>query len=199
MRRIGLVVAFLVSSVGGVLSGAVAAAEMAERSVKLAGLSVTVWFDDAKSQAGKPVVVFSHGFHGCSTQSKFLTEALAADGYLVFAPNHRDAACNGGASRRRDPADAPFRDGAAWDEQKYRDRAEDIRNLIATAQADERFAKADWSRLGLAGTRSAATLCSASPARGRAGSSRASTRCSRSRPTSSRSPPTTRSPGSRRR
>jgi len=42
------------------------------------------------------VLIFSHGFGGCAKQSTFLTEALAAHGYCVFAPNHTDARCGGG-------------------------------------------------------------------------------------------------------
>ena len=43
-------------------------------------------------------LVFSHGFHGCATQSTFLMQAFADAGYIVFAPNHRDATCNGGSA-----------------------------------------------------------------------------------------------------
>jgi Platelet-activating factor acetylhydrolase, isoform II len=39
-----------------------------------------------------PLIIFFHGFHGCAPQSVFLIEALAADGYAVFASNHRDFA-----------------------------------------------------------------------------------------------------------
>jgi dienelactone hydrolase len=37
------------------------------------------------------MIVFSHGFGGCATQSRFLAAALADRGYWVFAPNHKDA------------------------------------------------------------------------------------------------------------
>jgi predicted dienelactone hydrolase len=40
-----------------------------------------------------PVVLFSHGFGGCSIQSVYLTEALARAGYIVVAPDHKDAMC----------------------------------------------------------------------------------------------------------
>jgi predicted dienelactone hydrolase len=132
-------------------SGVASAAEMAERSLKLDGLAVTAWFDETGPLAGRPVVVFSHGFHGCATQSRFLTEALAAAGYLVLAPNHKDAVCNGSSARWRDRPDVPFRDAEAWDDTRYRDRADDIRRLIAAARADPEWRQADWSRLGLAG------------------------------------------------
>src|SRR4029078_10886352 len=40
-----------------------------------------------------PLIVFSHGWGGCATQSVFLTEQLARAGYVVAAPNHQDAGC----------------------------------------------------------------------------------------------------------
>lgn len=132
-------------------AGSAASTEVAERAVKLDGLAVTAWWVDGGPLAGRPVVVFSHGFHGCAIQSRFLAEALAAAGYLVLAPNHRDAACNGGGASRSARPEAPFRDAAAWDDARYRDRADDIRRLIAAARADPEWAAADWSRLGLAG------------------------------------------------
>jgi pimeloyl-ACP methyl ester carboxylesterase len=73
-------------------------------------------------------------------------------GYLVFAPNHRDATCNGGASRWFGRPATPFSKPARWTERDFRDRGDDIRRLIAALRADRRLAAlADWSRLGLAG------------------------------------------------
>lgn len=122
-----------------------------ERTMRLAGRDVTLWSAGEESGAMRPVIVFSHGFHGCATQSRFLMEALAAAGYLVLAPDHRDAACGGGHARWRDRPDAPFRDPATWNEDSHRDRADDLREVLAAARHDVRFAHADWSRLGLAG------------------------------------------------
>lgn len=124
----------------------------AERSVRIAGLSVVVWQNDAAEGAKQPVIIFSHGFHGCATQSRFLTEALAAAGYLVFAPNHRDALCGGGEKSASNRPELSFRDAREWNDATYRDRADDIRRLIDALRSDQRFKKrADWSRLGLAG------------------------------------------------
>jgi hypothetical protein len=50
----------------GALSVATANAE--ERAVKLAGLDVTVWSPKSDDVGGLPVIVFSHGFHGCATR-----------------------------------------------------------------------------------------------------------------------------------
>jgi pimeloyl-ACP methyl ester carboxylesterase len=127
-------------------------ARAAEQSVKLAALDVTVWSQDAGPAVKQPVILFSHGFKGCATQSRFLMEAFASAGYLVFAPNHRDAVCHGGKSHWYSGAQAPLRKPALWNDTSYRDRADDICRLIDAIRADERFrARVDWSRLGLAG------------------------------------------------
>jgi predicted dienelactone hydrolase len=41
-----------------------------------------------------PLVVFSHGYGGCGTQSLSFTEKLARHGYVVAAPDHKDALCS---------------------------------------------------------------------------------------------------------
>ena len=126
-------------------------AHAAGQPVKLGGMDVTVW-EPSSAAARSPVVVFSHGFHGCATQSRFLMEALAAAGYIVFAPNHRDATCAGGKSSWFEKSTTLFRDVHRWNDSTYRDRAEDIRRLIDAIRGDERYSRyADLSRLALAG------------------------------------------------
>jgi len=145
----------MIKSVSLVLLGTALVASPAlasERAVTLAGLSVTVWSDDAGQQSPKPVIIFSHGFHGCATQSRFLMEALASAGYLVFAPNHADAACGGGASTSAGRPELSFRDATKWDETTYRDRGDDIRRLLDALRSDDRFkSRCDWKKVGLAG------------------------------------------------
>jgi predicted dienelactone hydrolase len=98
------------------------------------------------------VIVFSHGFHGCATQTRFLMEALAADGFLVFAPNHRDATCGGGEASWLEKATTPFGKPGSWSEASYRDRGEDVRKLVAAIGKDAVYGpRADLTRLGLAG------------------------------------------------
>lgn len=128
------------------------AAVAREDSATLAGLHVTVWSPDHDTQGPLPVIVFSHGFHGCAVQSRFLTNALASVGYLVVAPNHRDAACGGGTARWSDRPEEPFGDPAAWTEATFRNRADDIRRLVAALKTDATWrARADANRLGLMG------------------------------------------------
>ena len=133
----------------GALSLGTANAE--ERAAKLAGMDVTVWSPKSEDVGGLPVIVFSHGFHGCATQSRFLMEAFASGGYLVLAPNHRDATCNRGPAHWWNKAQAPFRKPEEWNDTTFRDRGEDVRRLIEAARSDGGFRLADWSRLGLAG------------------------------------------------
>jgi predicted dienelactone hydrolase len=124
----------------------------AEERLSLAGLDVTVWRPGNAAPGPLPIVIFSHGFHGCATQSRFLTTALATAGYLVFAPNHRDAACHGGRARWIDPPEQSFGAPLDWDQSTFRDRADDIRHLIAALRADPGWRNGiDWGRLGLAG------------------------------------------------
>src|SRR5258708_9594726 len=124
-----------------------------EETVKIAGLDVTIWSrDPGPKNEPQPAIVFSHGFHGCSTQSRFLMEAFAGAGYLVFAPNHRDATCQGGEATWAGKPDLPFQQARAWDDSSYRDRGDDIRRLLAALRTDDRFrARVDWNRVGLAG------------------------------------------------
>jgi pimeloyl-ACP methyl ester carboxylesterase len=123
-----------------------------EQSMTVAGLRVTMWSAQPDDGTPQPVLIFSHGFHGCSTQSRFLMEAFAEAGYLVLAPNHRDAVCNGGAARWMDRPELPFWKFERWTDATYRDRADDIRALVSALRTDERLrTRADISRLGLVG------------------------------------------------
>jgi len=40
-----------------------------------------------------PLILFSHGYLGCSLQSIYVTEALARMGFIVAAPDHVDSTC----------------------------------------------------------------------------------------------------------
>jgi pimeloyl-ACP methyl ester carboxylesterase len=130
----------------------VGAARAGAERVSIAGLDVTVWRPDGGPSTAAPIIVFSHGFHGCATQSRFLMTAFAAAGYMVVAPNHRDATCNGGGARWISPPERQFGQPGTWDEASFRDRADDIRHLVAALQADPTWRdRIDWQRLGLVG------------------------------------------------
>jgi len=54
-----------------------------DEEIEIAGLRVSVWQPSREATVPVPLVIFSHGFHGTSTQSTFLMKALADNGYLV--------------------------------------------------------------------------------------------------------------------
>ena len=79
-----------------------------------------------------PLVVFSHGFAGCGIQSIFITEQLARHGYVVAAPDHKDALCSvDGSGSTFVPSNEPsLLDPAHWTDTSYADRRTDISNVI---------------------------------------------------------------------
>jgi dienelactone hydrolase len=131
-------------------SGSAVAA--AEQWMTLAGLRVAVWSAPETSDATHPVIVFSHGFLGCATQSRFLMEAFAEAGYLVFAPNHRDALCVGDEVSWPKRAMLPWQTAAQWTDSDFRDRADDIVRVLTSLRTEERFrGNVDLSHIGLVG------------------------------------------------
>lgn len=122
----------------------------APQTQQIAGLEIAIWLPQNATAAPLPVIVFSHGFHGCNTQSVFLMAALADSGYAVFAPNHRDAGCGDRRAWQTHPV-VPFREPQNWTDATYADRALDLKRLIDALAADPRYRSLDWQRLGVAG------------------------------------------------
>jgi predicted dienelactone hydrolase len=124
----------------------------APQKIEVAGLEVAAWIPSADTTGPWPVVIFSHGFHGCSTQSKFLMQALADAGYAVFAPNHKDAACSNLRQWFSRPQER-FGKPGKWSDATYTDRQHDLENLIDALSKDPRYGAApfDWKHLGLVG------------------------------------------------
>src|SRR4051812_42125094 len=59
------------------------------------GMSGLVAIDSPPASCAQfPLIVFSHGWAGCGTQTVYLTEQLARLGYIVAAPDHNDHACS---------------------------------------------------------------------------------------------------------
>jgi dienelactone hydrolase len=78
--------------------------------------------------------------------------ALADAGYLVAAPNHRDATCGADPAGWFDRPEQRFGRPVDWTEATFRDRADDLRALIAALRADPVLrGRIDWRRLALAG------------------------------------------------
>ena len=118
-------------------------------TVNIGGLNVAVWLPAATASGPLPLVVFSPGFTACSTQSSFLTSALAEAGYVVAAPDHKDSACVGGAFAA---PEAPFGKPEAWSETTYRQRGRDLGAVIDALKGDPHWStRIDASRIGLMG------------------------------------------------
>src|ERR1700733_2921726 len=65
----------------------------------LSGANGSVALNGAVANCGPlPLLVFSHGYGGCAVQSVFITEQIAREGYLVAAPDHKDALCSASGS-----------------------------------------------------------------------------------------------------
>src|SRR5258708_49000 len=117
----------------------------------IAGLTVAVWMPPPAAKRPMPLIVFSHGFRGCNTQSSFLMRALADKGYLVLAPNHHDAACGRRGGKAR-PPELHFDRPSAWNEHSYEDRRNDIATLLDTVQKEVPWSSlVDKAKIGLAG------------------------------------------------
>lgn len=113
---------------------------------KIAGLNVAIWLP--KNGTGPfPLVLFSHGFHGMNLQSSALMQALADHGYLVLAPNHRDALSNGLAK-----VEQPFGKPNLWNAGTYQDRRDDLFKLIGALSTDTNWnVRIDWSKIAVVG------------------------------------------------
>jgi predicted dienelactone hydrolase len=96
-----------------------------------------------------PLVLFSHGFHGNANQSTFLMQGLAAAGYLVLAPNHRDALALGNLPTSMRP-DEKFGRPETWTDQTYADREHDVQDVWRAALADASL-HVDRHRVALSG------------------------------------------------
>jgi predicted dienelactone hydrolase len=116
---------------------------------QIAGMPVAIW---KPAQRGRsPLLVFSHGLNGCNTQSTYFMQAFADAGYLVVAPNHNDAACGkGGRGAPSRPEEKLGRPGDG-NENTYRERGDDIRNLLDALRRDSLNSQVDWNRVGLVG------------------------------------------------
>jgi predicted dienelactone hydrolase len=140
-----------------------AAAELllpAETHVEIAGRDVAVWKPETIAPPrGFPVILFSHGFAGCNTQSKFLMEALADDGYLVVAPNHADSHCSPVRENWRMwrylnfHPEKPFNKPEEWTDATYRARLLDVRATLDAVLGGDGFQgiPVDSARVGIAG------------------------------------------------
>jgi len=114
---------------------------------KIAGLDVAIWKPAKANKA--PLVIFSHGFGGSNTQSVFIMKGLSRAGYLVVAPNHKDAHL---AKATHFKPEEDFKKVDRWSDKTYEDRRQDIVKLIQALHQEPLWDKQiDWERLALCG------------------------------------------------
>jgi predicted dienelactone hydrolase len=121
-----------------------------EEAARIGGVDVVVWTPSEADSGRLAVIVFSHALYMCPTQSRYLTRAIADAGYIVIAPLHADSSCRFSlwpSVWRMSGKPSPL-----WNDSDYRDRADDIRNVVAALPADPRYGKrVDVTQLGLVG------------------------------------------------
>jgi predicted dienelactone hydrolase len=140
MRILCLILALFVSACALVTSGV-----PAQVTVQLAGRDVAIWWPTSGVGLA-PLIVFSHGFNGCNTQSTFLLESLADEGYLVVAPNHADANCG-----TNDAGSENFGDPATWTDQSYRNRLQDLDAVMGALKLQPGTYPIRWDQVALVG------------------------------------------------
>lgn len=126
---------------------------------------VEIWLPPEFQSSEKkwPLIVFSHGFGGCSRQSQFLTSYLADHGYIVVAPDHEDENCrqrSEGMASRLQPMKAgqmnrpekPFRNPQSWSDKTEADRRDDVLFAVASLLDDRMYKNyVDTDHMGLVG------------------------------------------------
>jgi len=129
-----------------------ASALATELRARLGGVEAVVWTPAEEVAAPWPVVVFSHGFLMCPTQARYLTRALASAGYLVVAPFHADSYCGDLAIDLANTSRLPLKPSMLWSDADYRDRAADVRTLLAALRDDPALGvRTNTERLALVG------------------------------------------------
>ena len=102
-----------------------------------------------------PLVLFSHGLGGCALQTLFFTEELARHGYVVAAPDHRDAVCAIGSDELKFGnmrTDQSFLEPRRWNDRSEIDRLHDLRAVIRLIANDPQLGTAtDVNSIGAVG------------------------------------------------
>ena len=88
-----------------------------------------------------PLVLFSHEFGGCALQSVFITEELARHGYVVAAPDHRDAGCPIGSDDLKPLTSNKWSLAPdLWSDDSAVDRLYDLRDVMRLVAQDPALA-----------------------------------------------------------
>ena len=153
----------ITDSLGAALGAVLALAEMPsaafavpyppDHEAQIGDLKVAVWLPTGAPEA-RPLVLFSHGFGGCKTQSTYLMRALAQHGLVVAAADHGDKGVNC-PDELPDPQMLPekFRHPESWSAADYVDRRDELRELLAELPTDPILSgwSVDPSRVALVG------------------------------------------------
>ncbi len=140
--------------------------EVSQTVLTIEGRNVVAWYPTGIDRP-LPLVLFSHGYGGINVQSTTLTRAIAAAGYLVLAPNHRDSSRRLGGEGRSG-RQASFSRPENWTEKTYLDRRDDLLAVYRAIPTEPRLAKlysggpvilmghslGGYTALGMAGARS---------------------------------------------
>ena len=114
-------------------------------TANIGGLNVNYW--EPGLVGLRPLIIFSHSYGGCSTQASFLMIELAKQGWLVMAPDHRDAQCGKTGNKEKQ-----LTDPSLWYDNTFIQRRDDIRKVYRTLRSDGKWrTRIDWSRVAIMG------------------------------------------------
>ena len=114
-------------------------------TANLGGINVNYWEPGVVGL--RPLIIFSHSYGGCSTQASFLMIELAKQGWLVVAPDHRDAQCGKTGGKEKQ-----LTDPALWYDNTFIQRGEEIRKVYRILHSDGKWrTRIDWSRVAIVG------------------------------------------------
>ena len=114
-------------------------------TANLGGMNVNYWEPGVVGL--RPLIIFSHSYGGCSTQATFLMVELAKQGWLVIAPDHRDAQCGKTGIKEKQLSDPSL-----WFDNTFIQRRDDIRKVYRSLRSDGKWrTRIDWSRVAIVG------------------------------------------------
>ena len=126
--------------------------------INIEGRQVAMWKPAGTAPAeGYPLIVFSHGFTLCETDTEFMTGAWAQAGYFVLAPHHKDGSCAqthaGKLFGKLKLPEKTFGNPGSWSDATYTARRDDMEAVLNAALKEKSFegVPIDASRVGLAG------------------------------------------------
>ncbi len=118
-------------------------------------LKTSLAYEGAVKKCGPlPLVIFSHGFGGCGLQSVFFTEELARHGYIVVAPDHKDALCTVDRTGQLKPisTDQSLFKPEEWTKTSNLDRKNDLSATLDFLLTNSEFTQhIDATRVGAVG------------------------------------------------